>query len=175
MKSGMNSRYMLMIKRIEPKVYDYILKLNEENVDVLIPTDREELEYLAEKAVLFHVIYVDENPAGFIIALREGLKDYDFRSYRWFEERYPRFLYIDRVVVDKKYWKRGLGRKLYQCAFDYAREKDIEIVAAAITTVPYNEESMAFHAKMEFHEIGEQLIRGGTVRISQQVKELRIV
>jgi predicted GNAT superfamily acetyltransferase len=166
---------MEVIKRIEPRDYNYVLKINEENVDVLIPTDREELEYLAEKAVLFHFIYVDENPAGFIIALREGLKDYDFKSYRWFEERYSKFLYIDRVVVDKKCWKKGLGRKLYQYAFDYAKGNDIEIVGAAITTVPYNEESMAFHAKMEFHEIGEQLIRGGTVRISQQVKELRIV
>ena len=66
--------------------------------------------------------------------------------------------YNDGVILEKD-----------ASAFDYAREKDIEIVAAAITTVPYNEESMAFHAKMEFHEIGEQLIRGGTVKISQQV------
>ncbi|WP_051638811.1 GNAT family N-acetyltransferase [Butyrivibrio sp. NC2002] len=163
------------ITRIEPKDYDYVLKLNEENVDVLIPTDRGELEYLAERAVLFHVIYVDENPAGFIIALREGLEDYDFKSYRWFKERYSKFLYIDRIVVDKEYWKKGIGRKLYQYAFDYVKENDIEIVAAAITTVPYNKESLAFHAKMGFTEVGEQLIRGGTVKISQQVKKLRIV
>ncbi|WP_044957754.1 GNAT family N-acetyltransferase [Butyrivibrio sp. LC3010] len=163
------------ITRIEPKDYDYVLKLNEENVDALIPTDRGELEYLAEKAVLFHVIYVDENPAGFIIALREGLEDYDFKSYRWFKERYSKFLYIDRIVVDKEYWKKGIGRKLYQYAFDYVKENDIEIVAAAITTVPYNKESLSFHAKMGFTEVGEQLIRGGNVRISQQVKELRIV
>ncbi|SDB61391.1 GNAT family N-acetyltransferase [Butyrivibrio sp. INlla16] len=162
---------MEIIKRIEPTDYNYVLKLNEENVDVLIPTDREELEYLAEKAVLFHVIYVDENPAGFIIALRDGLEDYDFKSYRWFKERYSKFLYIDRVVVDKKYWKKGLGRKLYQYAFDYAKVNDIEIVGAAITTIPYNKESLAFHAKQGFHEVGEQLIRGGTVKISQQIKE----
>ena len=157
------------ITRIEPKDYDYVLKLNEENVNVLIPTDREELEYLAEKAALFQTIYVDEVPAGFIIALREGLEDYDFKSYRWFEERYSKFLYIDRVVVDKKCWKKGLGRKLYQYAFDYVKENDIEIVGAAITTIPYSKESLAFHAKMGFHEVGEQLIRGGTVKISQQV------
>lgn len=162
---------MEIIKRIEPKDYNYVLKLNEENADVLIPTDREELESLAEKAALFQLIYVDETPAGFIIALREGLEDYDFKSYRWFEERYSKFLYIDRVVVDRKYWRKGLGRKLYQYAFDYAKRKDIVIVAAAITTVPYNQESLAFHAKQGFHEVGEQLIRGGTVKISQQIKE----
>ena len=163
---------MESITRIEPTDYNYVLKLNEENADVLIPTDREELEYLAEKAALFQTIYVDEVPAGFIIALREGLEDYDFKSYRWFEERYSKFLYIDRIVIDKKYWKKGLGGKLYQYAFDYAKGNDIEIVGAAITTVPYNKESLSFHAKMGFTEVGEQLIRGGNVRISQQIKEM---
>ena len=46
------------------------------------------------------------------------------------------------------------------------------LLAAAITTVPYNEESLAFHAKMGFTEVGEQLIRDGAVKISQQVKEI---
>lgn len=32
---------MEIIKRIEPTDYNYVLKLNEENADVLIPTDRE--------------------------------------------------------------------------------------------------------------------------------------
>ena len=65
--------------------------------------------------------------------------------------------------------------KDYDYVLKLNEENDIEIVAAAITTVPYNKESLAFHAKMGFTEVGEQLIRGGTVRISQQVKELRIV
>lgn len=161
-----------MIKRIEPKDYTYVLKINEENVDVLIPMDSEELEYLNNKAALFHIIYVDGVPAGFIIALREGLKEYDYKSYKWFEDRYPSFLYIDRIVIERKFWQKGLGRKLYQYAIDYAKEKEICIIAAAITTKPYNEESMAFHARMGFTEVGEQLIRNDTVKISQQVKEL---
>lgn len=161
-----------MIKRIEPKDYAYVLKLNEEYVDVLIPMDRDKLSFLEKRAAIFHIIYVDGAPAGFIIALREGLKEYDFKSYRWFEERYPDFLYIDRIVVDKKFWQKGLGRNLYQYAIDYANEKDICVLAAAITTIPYNEESMAFHSKMGFAEVGEQLIRSDTVKVSQQVKKL---
>lgn len=66
-----------MIKRIEPKDYAYVLKLNEEYVDVLIPMDRDELSFLEKRAAIFHIIYVDGAPAGFIIALREGLKEYD--------------------------------------------------------------------------------------------------
>ena len=160
------------VNRIEPKDYNYVLRLNEENIDVLIPMDIEELKYLEEKATLFHIIYTEKKPAGFIIALREGLTEYDFKSYRWFAERYPRFLYIDRIVIDKKYWKRGLGRKLYQYAIDYAKANAIQVLTAAVTTIPYNAESLAFHAKMGFSEVGEQLIRNDAVRISQQVKEV---
>ena len=43
----------MMIKRIEPKDYAYVLKLNEEYVDVLIPMDREELSFLEKRAAIF--------------------------------------------------------------------------------------------------------------------------
>ncbi|SFQ32895.1 hypothetical protein SAMN04487928_13429 [Butyrivibrio proteoclasticus] len=161
-----------IIKRIKPNEYSFVLELNQRYVDVLIPMDREELEWLVETAALFEIIYVDNFPAGFIIAFREGLNDYDFKSYKWFEERYPKFLYIDRIVVADSYQNQGLGRVLYKRAFDYAKENEINILAAAITTEPYNNKSMLFHAGIGFHEVGNQCIRSNTVKISQQVMEL---
>lgn len=53
-----------MIKRIEPKDYAYVLKLNEEYVDVLIPMDRDELSFLEKRAAIFHIIYVPGVPAA---------------------------------------------------------------------------------------------------------------
>ena len=38
---------------------------------------------------------------------------YDSPNYRWFCERYPRFVYVDRVVVTKAARGRGLARLLY--------------------------------------------------------------
>ncbi|SEG49651.1 hypothetical protein SAMN02910276_03181 [Butyrivibrio sp. Su6] len=161
-----------IIKRIKPNEYSFVLELNQRYVDVLIPMDREELEWLVETAALFEIIYVDNFPAGFIIAFREGLNDYDFKSYKWFEERYPKFLYIDRIVIADSYQNQGLGRVLYKRAFDYAKENEINILAAAITTEPYNKKSMLFHAEIGFREVGNQCIRSNTVKISQQIMEM---
>jgi predicted GNAT superfamily acetyltransferase len=36
--------------------------------------------------------------AAFLLAFREGA-GYDSVNYRWFAQRYERFLYVDRVVV----------------------------------------------------------------------------
>ena len=61
---------------------------------------------------------------------------------------------------------------LYKRAFDYAKENEINILAAAITTEPYNKKSMLFHAEIGFREVGNQCIRSNTVKISQQVMEM---
>ena len=42
--------------------------------------------------------------------------------------------------------------------------------AAAINAE--NKDSLEFHTRMGFREVGNQLIRGGTIRISQQMKEV---
>ena len=73
-------------------------------------------------------------------------------------------------MIDEEYWGKGLGACLYQKVFERANNTGVEIIAVAITTD--NEKSLNFHAKMGFHNVGEQLIRGGTTRIIQQVKDL---
>ena len=76
--------------------------------------DDEELRFLCDNAELFDIVYVDDTPVGFIVALREGIKEYDYKSYKWFGEKYSRLLYVDQVVIDEKYWGKGLGTCLYQ-------------------------------------------------------------
>lgn len=159
-----------MIKRIDDKEYDFILALNEEEIESLIPMDKKALRFLVDKAELFEVIYADESPVGFMIALREGIEEYDYKSYKWFEERYSGFLYIDRIVIDKAYRGRGFAKRLYQHAFEHAKTDGIGIIAAAINAE--NKDSLGFHKRMGFCEVGNQLIRGGTIKISQQMKKV---
>ena len=62
-----------------------------------------------------------------------------------------------------------MARK-YQYAFEHAKMDGIGIVAAAINAE--NKDSLEFHTRMGFSEVGNQLIRGGTIRVSQQMKEV---
>ena len=97
-------------------------------------------------------------------------KEYDYKSYKWFGEKYSKFLYIDRIVIAKDYRRQGLGNQLYQYAFEHAKTDGIGIIAAAINAE--NKDSLEFHKRMGFSEVGNQLIRGGTIKISQQMKKV---
>ncbi len=43
--------------------------------------------------------------------------DYDSPNFLWFRERYPRFVYVDRIVVASAARGRGHARRLYQLLF----------------------------------------------------------
>lgn len=161
-----------MIKRVQPQDYAFVLALNERNVEFLVPMDAAQLAFFAKTAKVFDVLYADGAPAAFLIALQGRGVDYDLCAYRWFADRYESFLYIDRVVVDEKRRGMGYARKLYRRVLDHAKEEGIGVVAAAIETIPYNEPSHRFHQKMGFYEVGEQTIRGGTVKVSFQIADV---
>ena len=149
----------------------FILALNETNVEVLSPMDEARFAYFMEVSDLFQVAEVDGVPAAFLIALRGGIPDYTSENYIWFSKQYERFLYIDRIVIGEAYRGKGLGRRLYLGAFDRAMFCGVDMVTAEIDTVPYNETSLAFHKAMGFEEVGQQVIRGGKVQVSLQVKK----
>lgn len=157
----------LIIRRIESKDYGFILDLNKANEEMLLPLNREKLDFFSQNAELFLIAYAGGIPAGFLIALREGLEEYDIACYKWFCERYSKFLYVDRVVIDERFRRSGLAWRLYRSVFDRARELGIDTVAAAVTSMPYNGPSMRFHKQIGFFEVGELLVRSGTVKVAQ--------
>lgn len=73
-----------------------LLALNNAHAAEVGALSAEELAHLI--AVSFRT-RVTDNLDAFLIALEEGA-DYTSPNYRWFSERFDRFAYIDRVVVD---------------------------------------------------------------------------
>ena len=161
----------IIIRDTEPKDYDFILNVNEVNVEVLSPMPMERMLWLKEMSDMFVTAEVDGEPAAFLIALREG-EAYDSENYVWFSKKYPRFLYIDRIVIDEPYRAIGLGQKLYDAVKEHARATGVNVVTCEIDTIPYNETSLKFHEAMGFREVGEQIIRGGAIKVSLQACEL---
>ncbi|MBE6968923.1 MAG: GNAT family N-acetyltransferase [Ruminococcaceae bacterium] len=157
---------MIRIRPMEERDFPFILRINEENVSVLAPMDEAGLRRFGAMAECFLLAELDGEAAGFLIALREGCEGYESENYRWFSRHYPRFLYIDRVVIDAPFRGQGIGRTLYKRVFDRATETRVPFVTAEVDTVPYNAESLAFHAAMGFHEVGTQSVRGGSVTVS---------
>ena len=102
---------------------------------------------------------------AFLMAFDQNA-DYDSPNFLWFRERYPRFIYIDRVVVDGAARGRGLARRLYEDLFDAALRANHDVVVCEVNAEPPNPASDAFHAALGFAEVGAAAIHGGekTVR-----------
>ena len=161
----------IVIRNARPEDYDFILKVNEVNVEVLSPMPMERMLWLKEMSDMFVVAEVNGELSAFLIAIREG-QPYDSENYVWFSEKYPQFLYIDRIVIDEPFRAAGLGRALYQAVKDRAIETGVKVVTCEVDTIPYNETSLKFHEAMGFREVGEQIIRGGAIKVSLKACEL---
>ena len=159
------------IRNVEEKDKDFVLELNRTNVEVLSPMDDERFQYFVKVSDMFQIVEADGEPVAFLIALREGLPDYTSENYIWFSKQYEQFLYVDRIVIDDKARGLGIGRKLYEGVFERAASSGIDKVTAEVDVIPYNGPSLKFHEAMGFKEVGQQVIRGGEIKVSLQVRE----
>jgi len=107
----------------------------------------------------------DGAPLAFLLALAPGAH-YASENYRWFSEHRPGSLYVDRIVVAPHAHGRGLGRLLYGTVLDRARRLDLAEVTCEVNLEPPNPGSLAFHGRLGFTQVGEQVTKGGDVRVA---------
>lgn len=158
----------VLIRPICEGDYDFVLKTNRDNVEVLSPMNRERMLLLMPMCELFLVAEADGQPAAFLMAFREGADQYDSENYRWFSSRYGRFLYIDRIAIAEPYRHQDIGRRLYEAVFAHARKIGAPFVTCEVDTIPYNAVSLSFHKTMGFHEVGVQHVEFNNVTVSLQ-------
>ncbi|QTE30698.1 GNAT family N-acetyltransferase [Pengzhenrongella sicca] len=104
-------------------------------------------------------------PVAFLLALEPGA-DYDSENYRWFSAHRPGSLYVDRIVVAPQAHGRGLGRALYAAVAARAGTLGLAAVTCEVNLEPPNPESLAFHRRLGFEQLGEQTTKGGSVRVA---------
>jgi len=102
---------------------------------------------------------------GFMLALDETAI-YDSPNFQWFRQRFPRFIYVDRIVVASAARGRGLARMLYDELISQASQSGHERIVCEVNISPPNLTSDAFHTALGFTEVGSASIHGGakTVR-----------
>ena len=152
------------LRRAAPADFPQVLALNEESVRYLSPMDADRLQALHGQAWLHLVVEAQGAVQAFLLAFREGAS-YDSPNYRWFAARYPRFAYIDRVVVAPAARGGGCGRRLYDAVFEAAARAGVGTVVCEFDVEPPNEASRLFHAHFGFVEVGRQEVRGKQVSL----------
>lgn len=162
----------MKLRSAQPADFGAILALNEESVRYLSPLSPERLAALHRAAALHVVLEADGAIAAFLLAFREGAR-YDSVNYQWFEQRYPRFLYVDRVVVANARQGAGTGRLLNDHVFSHAEGTGVALVTCEYDVDPPNAASERFHARYGFQEVGRQAVAGGTKWVSLQAAAVR--
>jgi predicted GNAT superfamily acetyltransferase len=129
-----------------------VLALNETNVVKLAPLDGDRLRQLREWAHRADAVEVDGAFAGFVITFTAGTA-YDSENYRWFTERYGTdFYYLDRIVLDAKVRRGGIGSAVYD-ALERIAEPHGRMVLE-VNLLPPNPASLSFHNGRGYKEVG---------------------
>lgn len=147
--------------------FDSIIKLNDGAVQFTSAMDMPRLHLLAGMSCYLKVALIEGAVAAFLMAMRDGTA-YDSENYRWFAARFPRFLYVDRIVVGPEFSGLGIASKLYSDLFDYARLNGMGSVTCEYNIEPPNPASRAFHDKFGFRELDTQWVAGGSKKVSLQ-------
>lgn len=163
----MSGKQELRIRKATKEDYQAMLELNEDQVQYLSPLTMERMEELIGASSICNVIEADGKFAGFMLVFREGA-DYDSVNYVWFDSHYPKFYYIDRIVIKPEYHKSGLGRAFYRELCGHAQKENIPHMTAEYYIDPPNHVSMKFHGNFGFEEVGRQKTADGKKTVSLQ-------
>ena len=159
------------IKTAKLRDYEVIRAINEMSVPHVSTITADELRTLAPQCFYFAVVWADGECAGFLMAMRPG-EEYDSPHYQWFSQHYEDFVYVDRIAVAPSYKGFGIGRALY-ADVERAAKSSTSNLTCEVNLAPPNPDSMAFHARLGFAEVGQLESEGGKKRVSLMVKVLR--
>ena len=129
-----------------------IWSINEQGLPGTGQVSKQEISTLLEISTLSLGEFRDEELIGFVICLSPGT-DYGSLNYAWFNQRYDKFLYVDRIAVSIEFQNQKIGSILYEHVKKQAEEMDVP-VTAEVNIHPPNPGSMRFHERHEFEQVG---------------------
>lgn len=143
------------VRDVEYKDLEELLRINESYVPKLSTLTLDKLKILQMMSSYFQLISIENKIIGFILAFEEN-KKYDSLNYKWFNDNYQNFIYIDRVVVIDDYQNKSLGKLLYEKIEQNFRNTK-EYILAEVNIVPMNKQSIVFHQNNGFKKVLEKM------------------
>lgn len=163
---------MVTARAISEDDAERLFELNEAAVPHVNSLPIDSLRALVAMAASARVVCDDHGRVlGAIVAFAPGAA-YGSANYRWFSERFAKFVYIDRVIVAQEARGGGLATHLYRDLETFARDRGVPRIVCEVNLRPANEESLRFHANRGFREVGRQETEGGAKLVSLLEKPL---
>jgi len=145
-----------------------LLALNAASVRELSELDQARLQGILSLSHRSLVAESDGAVVAFALVIAPG-SAYDSRNYRWFSDRFERFMYLDRVVVADGQRRRGIATRLYDAMEDTAAP--FGRMVCDVNVRPPNDASLAFHGARGYLEVG-RLAHGSEKVVALMSKEL---
>lgn len=158
------------IRDLELERVAHVHQMNEGALPHVNSVDIDYFRAQVENDSYFRASYRGDDIVAFLLAMDEKA-EYDSPNFQWFKRRYPRFVYIDRVVVAEGCRGAGLGASLYGDVRKWALAR-APMLACEVNLRPSNEVSLRFHARQGFTPVGTQETDSGRKTVSLMVKEL---
>ena len=149
-----------------------ILELNEAALPAVSSVNLNEMQHFLQIVDYFKTLKINNKVAGFLIALTPG-KDYNSVNYKWFENKYESFMYVDRIVVAPTYQGHGFGTAFYNDLSNFSKNI-IPRITCEVNIRPKNEGSILFHKKYGFAQVGTQETEGGKKEVSLMAIDISI-
>ena len=162
----------MLIRQAQISDFPTILDINSTEEEKTSRIDLVRIAQLDSWSDYHKVAVVEDQVVGFLLVMSEA-SDYDGDNFRWFVERYHRFLYVDRIVIDKTYAGRGVGSALYRDLTQFAATQRCPLLCCEINVSPPNPVSHAFHSRFGFKEIGRNSEAGAAKIVSYQMREVK--
>ena len=160
----------IIIRDVREHELDLVLALNNAAGPGILPMDAGKLRFFWENADYFRVAEKDGHLAGFLVALTQDAP-HDSPNFLWFRERYPEFLYIDRIVIASTRRGAGVGRVFYGDVQSFS-EVRVPRLCAEVFLEGSNHPALLFHGSFGFREVGQHVMPGHGLRAAMLVKEL---
>ena len=148
-----------------------MLALNESEVPHVGSLTMDSLQDFHAEAAYFRLVCDDQNNIlAVLIGMAPGAA-YASLNYRWFNERYEKFAYIDRIAVAPQARRRGIAQALYD---DFERQSAswAECLCCEVNLVPENPVSMAFHQQLGLEQVGVLETQNGAKKVALLMRKI---
>ena len=153
--------------KIEPVLQsdlDFILSLNQKSIPAVSSSNIEQLAYFLNISPYFKSIKIRDQIAGFLVGLMPG-ENYSSENYIWVNKNQHSFIYVDRIIIKEEFRNMGIGSFFYDHLVKNFSKK-IKSIICEVNVRPMNTQSMNFHLKYGFSEIGRKNTENGGKRVA---------
>jgi predicted GNAT superfamily acetyltransferase len=143
---------MRLARALTPQDIPRMVQINEQGLPGTGKVTQDEMVDLLSLSELAIGIDIQNDLAGFVLCLLPKTR-YGSLNYKWFNERYDEFLYVDRIAVADDARDNGIGSTLYDQVIAHVEHLTCP-VTAEVSLRPPNPGSMRFHARHGFEKLG---------------------